>query len=211
MSEFDYTLEEIQDGEDTIMLQKGAINLYSDASFDRKVPNQGSGGGGVIIVPEILAGNDTVVKFSAKFPKITDINIAEAKMACILMQWVCENYSRTTINIYLDSQSVIQRSNSILIEGAPVLCTCCDTGKKFLPNRSGNFCKRCGGHIDQCNKSYDIQMQVVEFVNLLESYEGVVNVSHVKAHKNSWGNNLADALAKKGRKSDHNLDIEFAS
>jgi ribonuclease HI len=209
MSNFDYTLGTYEDSEDTVMLQKGEINVYSDASLDPKNRKAGTGGGGVIIVPEILAGKDSVVKFSAKFDEITDINVAEAKMACILMKWVCVNYPNTTVNIYLDSLSVIQRSGDMIIDGKPMLCDCCDEGIQFIPNRSGNFCKRCGGHIDKGGVSYEIQSQVLKFVNILEKYEGVVNISHVKAHKNNWGNNMADLLAKKGRRNAENLEIEF--
>jgi len=204
--------------------------VYSDASLNPSNLQEGVGGGGVCLVPGDLSGSgkNEIITFSQLFPDLRDINEGEAKMVLELMKWINNSFpSDVLVRIHTDSASILERMESLQKENK-WFCNCspeeelyymCEgnisvaVGLWEARFRENARCKYCGGRAERgvLSQTTRIQNHVQELMNEIDKRSGIVELVKVPAHKNCYGNNLADMLAKSGRKLEGvRLEIEFS-
>jgi ribonuclease HI len=221
---------------DEIMSSPTRISVYTDASLNRRNLQEGVGGGGVCLIPGELSGSEKeeIITFSQVCLEMTDINEGEAWIAHTLIKWINDNFSKEVpVRMHLDSADVLNRTETLQKNGK-WFCDCSpeDTllyecngniniatrlwGARFRNEKiraRSNCCKYCGGKSggdNELSQTVKIQNQVQEFFNELEERTGLIELVKVPAHKNCWGNNMADILAKSGRKLEGiQLEIGF--
>lgn len=197
-------IRNLKNGSDTVMLCVSTIiHIFIDASLIRVIGRDRSvAGGAVAIITQ--HGDSTTVLFSIRFDNLQDINSGEAEIARVVMEWARMNYPDTSINIYTDSQTLFDRTESLVVDKRPTVCMCSGwTYNQRFRTRHGwsKWCKYCGGADGSRNpngQTYEIQNMVQGFLDEATNHPGEINLYKVPAHSGIRGNDLADQLAKSG-------------
>src|SRR5271165_2185241 len=127
------------------------IHVYTDGSKC----GMKTGGGAIVLISAALCGEDRIVQFAQQYPNIFDINVAEARIAVVVLNWVINHYPETTIHWNCDNAQVIERVYWALKRDTNYLCIC----ENNVEKRGREKCNRCQGKLGGSSTSYEIQAE----------------------------------------------------